>query len=196
MSSQTAKFLATKRFHPGSKANRTAVENAEAQLKKQQNDIIQHNYTLDKEREMLEIVGIQSGKHSLAFMYSVPKNIVQEVTHTTSSTLDNDDNCDDQSYKRRKAGGDDWCSRCNIRGHIANSNNCPARNADPNNPFQKRLEGKIKTLGLNPPLNFFFFFLKRSFGFTRMARIAVKKDCFGRSRIGACGNFSTSSGSK
>jgi hypothetical protein len=155
--SKTAQFLATKRFHPGTRKNRNAVFEAQERQAREEQERKEREAVLSKEREMLDLVGPGSGRHALAFMYSTPRNLQQQqqvantsqqddeeaarAAHMQRVRLEEEQQANVTNAKRRRAGGDDWCSRCNVRGHTQTSDLCPLREADPTNPFKQRLEG-------------------------------------------------------
>lgn len=161
----TNNFLSTKSFHPGTKANRAAVWEAEQKHKETQK-ILEERATVIK-REQDEFAGIlnqffwgnfddkfliqgesERKKQSLAFMYSQPrfekeveKEKVLQVQQYLAQAKTNE-------ARAKKGAGDSWCTRCNVRGHTQNDEDCPLRNADPTNPFQQRLDDPMKLLNL------------------------------------------------
>ncbi len=139
----TNNFLSTKAFHPGSKANRTKVFLAEQKAAEEQKKAQERQSVLSREQE--HFARVQSSGHNtsvgqLAFMYAQPRLEPPTAADRRREEAEAQEQARVNETRLKKGAGDDWCTRCNVRGHVAQSLACPLRDADSKNPFQARLE--------------------------------------------------------
>lgn len=138
----TNRFLANKGFHPNTKANRTKVFEAEQRAARQEKEIKEREAVLKREREVMADGRPESGKQSLAFMYSQP----MLVAETSRQQQQQQEVHDDQRRHRGKGKEGEWCRRCNVRGHQETWDQCPLRNKDVAEAVSKRLEDPLEFL--------------------------------------------------
>ena len=138
----TNKFLSTKSFHPGRGRNRTAVFEAEQRAGRRTAEVEERQNTLKRERENGEVNGGQKrgDKTAVAFLYSQPRVVAGVDRRTELRVAAEQQQAHSSESRLRKGAGDEWCTRCNIRGHAQTSIDCPLQNADVENPYQQRLD--------------------------------------------------------
>ena len=139
----TNNFLSTKAFHPGSKANRTKVFQAEQRAKEEAGRAKEREEVLA--REQAQWGGAGAGRVAqLAFMYAQPRPEVAagagEARRRELAEGEAREQARLSETRLRKGAGDEWCTRCNVRGHAAGAAECALRGADASNPFAARLE--------------------------------------------------------
>jgi hypothetical protein len=139
----TNNFLSTKAFHPGSKANRTKVYQAEQRAKEEGERAKERQTVLAREQE--HFTKASAGKvGQLAFMYAQPRpehNTAPDAQRRREmAEAEAREQARLSETRLRKGAGDEWCSRCNVRGHSAGALDCALREADASNPFAARLE--------------------------------------------------------
>lgn len=139
----TNNFLSTKAFHPGSKANRTKVYIAEQNAAEREKRAKEREAVLAREQEHFARAQSSGGSAigQLAFMYAQPRvDVGTSIADRRREEMEAMEQARLNETRLKKGAGDDWCSRCNVRGHVAQSLSCPLRDADSKNPFKARLE--------------------------------------------------------
>ncbi len=136
----TNKFLSTKAFHPGSKANRTRVFQAEERAASDEAKKKERASVLAREQEHFGRAA--AGRvGQLAFMYTQPREAAGGVgARAELLAAEALEQARLSETRLRKGAGDEWCTRCNVRGHAAGGAACPLRESDATNPFAQRLE--------------------------------------------------------